>query len=125
MERHRCFYDGACGRCRRSVTLLRAIDWLGRLEFRDSVTADDLPVEPEVALRGMTVRTPGGRVLVGFPAVRRALLETPIGAVPALIAHLPGLSHALSRLYDRSAARRRRDPCPLNTPGTDRILDPR
>jgi len=125
VKQHTCYYDGACGRCRRTVRLLRTIDWLGRLAFRDLLTADDLPVEPEVALRGMTMRTAGGRVLVGFSAVRRALLETPLGFLPALITLLPGLSHALSRLYDRSAARRRRDACSLNTADTARILDTR
>lgn len=52
-------------------------------------------------------------MLVGFPAIRRAALQTPCGALPALIAYLPGISHALAPLYDVVARRRRREACNL------------
>lgn len=105
--------------CRRTTRILRALDWLGRLEFRDLTAAPDLPVDIPTALAGMPMRTRDGRVLVGFPAVRRALRQTPLGFLPALALHVPGLSHAGERVYGRVAANRRRE-CsvePLNHSG--------
>lgn len=108
-----CFYDGACGMCRRTVRALRRLDWLGRLEFADLTTTDpaSLPVDAAQAMRGMPMRTRDGRALVGFPAVRRALLQTPLGFIPALLMYVPGVSHAGARVYDRVAAGRARDVC--------------
>ncbi|MEC9374296.1 MAG: hypothetical protein VYC34_10650, partial [Planctomycetota bacterium] len=51
----------------------------------------------------------GGRVLVGYPAVRRALLQTPLGAIPALVMYLPGISHAGRWVYGKIAANRARN----------------
>ena len=30
-----CYFDGQCGLCRRTTRLLRRLDWLGNLRFRD------------------------------------------------------------------------------------------
>ena len=120
MSPHRdtCYYDGACGLCRRSRRLLSALDWLSRLAFVDmgSVPPDRLPLDPALALRGMPMRTRSGRVLVGFPAARRALLQTPLGALPAALLYLPGVSHAGRLIYRWIADHRRRDACALPRP---------
>jgi predicted DCC family thiol-disulfide oxidoreductase YuxK len=104
------YYDGACGMCRGSVKWLRRLDWLGRLEFVDStaVRDEDLPVSRERSMEGIPMRTRGGRALVGFPAMRRALAQTPLGAPPALAFYLPGLSAAGEAAYNAIARRRRR-----------------
>ena len=113
MAKDTCYYDARCGLCRRSVTILRRLDWLGRLEFADMNSARDLPVEMDQAMRGMPMRTRDGRVLVGFPAVRRALLQTPLGCVPGAILYVPGIS-GLGRLgYNWVAMHRRRDSCAI------------
>ncbi|MEZ6242426.1 MAG: DUF393 domain-containing protein [Phycisphaerales bacterium] len=113
--RDTCYYDGRCGMCRRTVRTLRALDWLGRLDFVDLNTAgDDLPVSLDDAMRGMPMRTRANRVLVGFPAVRRALLQTPLGALPAALLSLPGISHAGRPIYNWIAAHRPRDACRLD-----------
>jgi predicted DCC family thiol-disulfide oxidoreductase YuxK len=116
--RDTCFYDGRCGLCRRSTAVLRRLDWLGRLEFRDMNTDPDLPVRFEQAMAGMPMRTRHGSILVGFPAVRRALLQTPLGALPAFILYLPGLNCLGRTLYRRIATSRRRDLCstPITPP---------
>lgn len=62
-------------------------------------------------MRGMPMVTRDGRVLVGFPAVRRAALQTPLGLVPALVLFIPGVSHAGAWAYGVIAARRGRDAC--------------
>lgn len=117
-----CYFDARCGLCRRSHRLLVALDWFGRLRFRDANCAEDLPVAGEVALRGMTLRTARGRVLIGFPAIRRALSRTPLGLPLALALSVPGLSGVGRRLYERIAERRGRDsrPGPTARPNANR-----
>jgi len=107
------FYDGACGMCRRSSRWFERLDWLGRIERRDltRVAQGELPDGLGDVPDGMPMRTRGGAVLVGFPAVRRALLQTPLGFLPALALYLPGVSHAGRRVYARIARSRRRDVC--------------
>lgn len=119
-ERDTVYYDGLCGLCRRSSRVLAALDWLGRLRFEDmtSVPEGDLPVPMDAALRGLPMRTRDGRTLVGYPAVRRALRQTPLGFLPALAMHLPGISHAGRAAYARVAANRRRACAPDASPKT-------
>ena len=112
-DRDVIYYDGACGMCRRSTRWLKRLDWLGRLEMRDLTRVDpeDLPVDRDAAMRGMPMRTSGGGVLMGFAAVRRALAQTPLGLLPALVLWLPGVSRLGRVVYDRVAANRSRDAC--------------
>lgn len=105
------YFDGQCGLCRRSIRIIRALDWLRRLRFVDSnsLSDDELPVQRDDALAGIPMLTRDGRTLVGFPAVRRALLQTPLGAIPALLLCVPGGSHVGRWGYNRIAANRKRD----------------
>lgn len=114
------YYDGACGMCRRSTRALRRLDWLGRLAFEDMTRTPpgELPVSPDAAMRGLPMRTRAGAALVGYPAMRRALLQTPLGFLPALLMYLPGISHAGEWVYGRVAAGRARDACTIH-PGSD------
>src|SRR5947208_11964905 len=70
-------YDGQCEFCRRSVRLLRKLDWRRRLHFADGRDPANLPPTPEPLdprrlLEEMHVITPdGGRVFHGFAAFRR------------------------------------------------------
>lgn len=114
-SRDTLYYDGACGFCSRSVRIIRSLDWLSRLRFVDSTALpdDELPVPRDESLVGIPMRTRSGRALVGFPAVRRALAQTPLGVLPALLMYLPGVSHAGRAAYNLIAARRARDAaCP-------------
>jgi len=110
------YYDGKCGMCRRSTRILRRLDWLGRLDYQDStaLSDDELPVSRDSSLQGMPMRTRDGRTLIGFPAVRRALQQTPLGFVPALLMRVPGISHIGAHVYSIIAARRARDTCALD-----------
>lgn len=105
------YFDGACGMCRRSVKWIKRMDWLSRLEARDMTTVPlaELPVDADAAMMGMPMRTRTGRALVGFPAVRRALLQTPPGALVAWALYIPGVSHLGRAWYARIARNRARD----------------
>jgi predicted DCC family thiol-disulfide oxidoreductase YuxK len=113
MVRDRCYYDGWCGRCRRTIRVLKALDWLERLDIRDmtAVPESELPVSMDVALTGMPMRTADGRILVGFKAIRRALAQT-AGAPVAWFMYLPGVSQVGERVYN-FVARTRRRVCPV------------
>ncbi len=115
-ERDVIFYDGACGMCRGSSRWFKRLDWLGRIERRDltRVAEGELPADLGAVPDGMPMRTRSGDLLVGFPAVRRALLQTPLGFLPALAMYLPGVSHAGRRVYARIARSRKRDSCSLD-----------
>ena len=105
------YFDGKCGMCRRSVRILKRLDWLNRLAYQDSTSLPDteLPVSRDSSLTGMPMRTKNGDALIGFPAVRRALRQTPLGFVPAMILYVPVVSHFGKYCYDIIAARRSRD----------------
>ena len=106
------FFDGGCGLCRRSVALLRALDWFGRLGVCDLREAGEgLPVTMEEAMRGIPMRTRDGRVLVGMPAVRRALCQTVMGCAPGALMYVPGISQVARWVYGAIAARRAREAC--------------
>jgi predicted DCC family thiol-disulfide oxidoreductase YuxK len=104
------YYDGACGMCQRTTGILRKLDWLSRLEFRDmiKVPIEELPVSMDQAMLGIPMRTRSGKSMVGFPAVRRALLQTPLGFLPSLLLYVPGISHASRAMYDWIARNRAR-----------------
>lgn len=110
-DRDTLYYDGQCGMCRRSIRIIRALDWLHRLAYADSTTLPDdvLPVSRDTSLIGIPMRTRGGRTLLGFPAVRRALAQTPVGVVPGLLLYVPGINHLGHLMYRRVATRRSRD----------------
>lgn len=117
MKEDTLYYDGLCGLCRRSIRVLTALDWLGAFEAVDQAPLADaeLPVPRELALAGIPMRTHDGRVLVGLPAVRRALRRTPLGFVPALLMHLPGVAHLATWVYDTIAANRSTQACRMPT----------
>jgi predicted DCC family thiol-disulfide oxidoreductase YuxK len=109
MPRDTCYYDGQCGLCRWTVDWLRRLDWLGRLEFEDMTRTEDLPVRLEDAMRGLPMQTRDGRVLIGYPAIRRALVQTPLGILVAWAMYLPGIDQIGRWVYRRIADHRGRD----------------
>ncbi|MBX3376166.1 MAG: DUF393 domain-containing protein [Phycisphaeraceae bacterium] len=115
LPRDTCYFDGHCGFCRRSTRLLQRLDWFHRLAFEDLTTSPSLPVPLESALEGMPMRTRHGSTLIGFPAVRRALRQTPLGFLPALLLYLPLLSHLAAAAY-RHIARNRSRSCSVTHP---------
>ncbi len=118
MPRDILYYDGYCGLCRGGMRTLKELDWLGRLSYQDLNTTpeSELPVPMDEALRGIPMRTRDGRVLVGFPAMRRAMMQTPLLVGVAWLLYLPGISAVGDHVYRLVASRRRRA-CALPPPG--------
>ncbi|MCA9278048.1 MAG: DUF393 domain-containing protein [Phycisphaeraceae bacterium] len=108
-----CFYDGRCGMCVRSAKWVGRLDWLSRIDFRDLSTDPSLPMSIEDTMAGMPMVTRSGKTLIGFPAMRRAIVQTPLGFIPGLLMYLPGISHLGTRVYKRAAAHRKAVVCKL------------
>jgi predicted DCC family thiol-disulfide oxidoreductase YuxK len=97
-------YDGHCAFCRKSIGLLRRLDWLGRLTYADSRDPAQRPagvsLDPGRLLEEMHVVTaPGGRVLHGFAALRWLAWRLPPLWPLAPLLYLPGVLPLGQRLY--------------------------
>ncbi len=101
----RVLYDGACPLCRKSVALLRRLDWLHRLSYvdaraREQLPASDPPLDPGRLLQEMHLLTPeGAKVYRGFKAFRwMAWRLPPLWALVPFL-YLPGMASLGQRVY--------------------------
>lgn len=98
-------YDGQCAFCRKSVAILRRLDWLGRLRYVDARDSGSLPENarafaPERLLEEMHLLTPeGGRVHHGFAAFRWMAWRLPLLWPAAPFLYLPGVPWLGQKLY--------------------------
>lgn len=102
--RGRVLYDGACPLCRRSIALLRKLDWFGRLEYvdvRDSLGSllCQEPVASAPLLEQMHLLTPDGRWHRGFEAFRWLAWRLPALWPLAPLLYLPGVPWLGQRCY--------------------------
>ena len=114
--RTQVLYDGQCAFCRKSVELLRRLDWLGRLTYVDARGPSRLPpgasLDPARLLEEMHVLTPDRRVYHGFGALRWLAWRLPPLWVLAPLLYIPGVPALGQRLYLWVARRRfRLVPC--------------
>lgn len=113
-------YDGACEFCRRSVGLLRRLDWLGRLHFQNCRDSDtwppcDEPLEMPKLIEEMHVVPPErDRSLAGFQAFRWMAWRMPLVLPLAPLLYLPGVLWLGNRVY-RWVARNRFQLVPCGT----------
>jgi predicted DCC family thiol-disulfide oxidoreductase YuxK len=109
--RARVIYDGDCAFCRKSIDVLRKLDWRRRLTYvnaRD--TSQTLLQQPPVAgaplLEQMHVLTPAGRLYGGYAAIRWLAWRLPLLWPLAPLLYLPGASPIGNAAY-RWVARHR------------------
>jgi predicted DCC family thiol-disulfide oxidoreductase YuxK len=123
-ERPIVVFDDGCPVCRRSVRLLRGMDWLRRLDTLGySAAVERFPEVSRGTLGdGLRVRFPDGSVRVGIDAVRSIAMRTPLGAPLAWPLYVPGLRAVGDRAYRAYAVRRTRDAdaCPIPASRTAR-----
>ena len=103
-DRTRVIYDGDCQFCRRSLALVKKLDWLGRLAYVDVRDASQpLLQQPPVAgaplLEQMHVLTPRGRFYAGYRAIRAIAWRVPLLWPVAPLLYLPGMTWLGQRLY--------------------------
>ena len=117
MGRYTVLYDGGCPMCRRTVRVLRRLDWLRRLTFVDATdpfvrerVAPGL-TEAEVLVEMYVVNDTGARVggYAGYLWISRVV---PLMWPLALLGPLPGVWHFGAAIYRYVAANRvRRGRC--------------
>ena len=106
-------YDGKCLICRSSCETMRALDWLGRIEFVDlhdsGLWRGSYPQLPFEQLMGeIQVLDQQGKLYSGFKGTRRMLKEVPLGMPLWLLLQLPGMEVIGQRVYRAIAHRRYR-----------------
>jgi len=98
-------YDGQCPLCRKSVSYLQWLDWLGRLSYFDARDAEYLPVaevplNPGRLLEEMHLLTPDRKqVHHGFRALRWLAWRLPLLWPIAPLLYLPGAPALGQRMY--------------------------
>lgn len=109
-------FDGGCPLCRRTVRILRALDWRQRLRFVDATSAAAREQvapglsEAAVMVEMYVVDEAGGRY-PGFEGYLQMARVVPI-MWPCLLGRLPGLRTLGHLVYRRiAAARVRRGRC--------------
>ncbi len=110
-------FDGGCPLCRRTVRMLRAIDWLGRLRFVDATDADArarvAPGLTEAAVMvEMYVLDERGVQHGGFEGYLQIARVVPLMWPFGVLGRLPGVRALGHVVYRRiAAARVRRGRC--------------
>lgn len=102
--RAQVLYDGQCAFCRKSVELLRRLDWSGKLSYVDARAAGSLAAEkdlpPERLLEEMHLLSPDGRAVYhGFGAFRWMAWRLPLLWPVAPFLYLPGVPALGQRIY--------------------------
>jgi predicted DCC family thiol-disulfide oxidoreductase YuxK len=98
-------YDGQCPLCRKSVKVLRRLDWLAALGYVDVRSPEELrrctpPVAPERLLEEMHLLTPGREeVYHGFKAFRWMAWRLPVLWFLVPLLYLPGAESLGQRAY--------------------------
>jgi predicted DCC family thiol-disulfide oxidoreductase YuxK len=109
-------FDGACPLCRRTVRVLGALDWLGRLRFEDATDAATRErlapglTEAAVLVEMYTIDPAGGRH-AGYDGYLWIARVVPLLWPVAVIGRVPGirrLGHAIYRLVAANRIRRGR-----------------
>lgn len=98
-------YDGLCPLCQRSVRILRSLDWLNRIEYRDARDRRNLPanhadIESKQLLAEMHLFTPDRqKAFAGFHAFQWIAWRLPLLIPFAPLMSLPGIPELGQRIY--------------------------
>src|SRR5438105_7577595 len=98
-------YDGDCPFCRRSVAILKKLDWLGRLHYQSArdvehLPPSEVPLDPKRLLDEMHVLTPDRRrAFAGYAAFRWIAWRLPLTIPVAPLLYVPGVPWVGNRVY--------------------------
>lgn len=109
-------FDGGCGPCRRTASLLAAMDWAGHLRLLDLtqwdvVSARHPELDPDACLRDMHAVDARGRVTAGYRAYQQIAWRVPLLLLAAPWMYLPPIAAVGTRIYRRVADGRLRGTC--------------
>ena len=105
MTKARVLYDGDCAFCRKSVELLKKLDWLGKLDYvnvRDATQPllNESPIAGAPLLEQMHVLPRDGQHLYGgYRAVRWLAWRLPATWLVAPFLYLPGMTYLGQKFY--------------------------
>ena len=115
---HVMLFDGGCGMCRRTAGIIRKLDVLHRIEFRDvvgewnNVSATYPSMKLEEALLDMHVVS-GGRFHKGFYAYRSLAWAVPLAWPLIPLLYVPGVPAIGQGIYRHIAGRRLTQGCAI------------
>lgn len=98
-------YDGLCPLCRKSVAILRRLDWFRRIDYQDARHVDRLPrteppLDPQRLLEEMHLVAGAGRAVYhGFGAFRWLAWRLPLLWLAAPLLYVPGVPWLGQRVY--------------------------
>ncbi len=109
-------YDGDCGICNKTMALVDALNWSGRVNVLSTSDWDEVArrhpdLQLEDCLRDMHVVTSSGRVLTAFDAYRALAWRLPLTVLVAPFLYLPGVRAVGQRVYRFVADRRSSSSC--------------
>lgn len=104
-------YDGHCGLCVQLVRLIRRLDWLRRLAYRDAQNWSDVhatfpTLDREHLLGEIHIIRPDGPILAGYDGMRHLLKHLPLFCWLYPLLFLPGITWLGPKLYRWVAAHR-------------------
>ncbi len=109
-SRGKLIFDDRCGFCRKSVLLLRRLDWFGAIEFVPLGQAAELMERHAITSQAMETAmhyiSPLGQVTNGAEAFRVFGKKVPLLFPCALFLHLPFALPLAKVVYRKVAARR-------------------
>ena len=109
-SRGKLIFDDRCGFCRKSVLLLRRLDWFGAIEFVPLGQAAELMERHAITSQAMETAmhyiSPLGQVTNGAEAFRVFGKKVPLLFPCALFLHLPFALRLAKVVYRKVAARR-------------------
>ena len=109
-SRGKLIFDDRCGFCRKSVLLLRRLDWFGAIEFVPLGQAAELMERHAITSQAMETAmhyiSPLGQVTNGAEAFRVFGKKVPLLFPSAMFLHLPFALPLAKVVYRKVAARR-------------------
>jgi len=105
-------YDGQCPLCRKSIAIVKRLDWRKRLSYHDArdiehLPPSDVPLDPAAMMQEMHLLTPDRkRVYKGFRAFRYMSARLPLLWAFWPMLFLPGVPWLGERVYLRVARNR-------------------
>ena len=106
-------YDGACPMCIRTVQILKWLDWLGMLEYRDLTEWDELKkkhpsLDWDRCLQEMHVVSTNGDIETGFFGFRKICSRVLPGWLILPVLYLPPIPYMGQWIYKKIASKRKR-----------------